>query len=1406
MAARPIGRRRHRPLLLAVLGGGIFAATSGVAGAPLAEEDQEPDDFDLEDELSVSAAAAHGVHDWRGPLAEQVAADFERHAAEEHLEDVMTPDELERYKARFMAAARGKAVSMDISDGADAAAHASQWQATLQSSLANEMPAVTQHLAAKVNHASLGWSAEAGSWAQDLSVGDAQSLMGFVHDPDIENTRPEHFSEEIRRLASFLRSFDSRQQWPHCAETINHVRNQGKCGSCWAQSAAAAMDGRLCISSGGKFSGDKAWISAGYITACYNMPVINGCAGGNPGWALSRLKANFVPGMGGAPTGGEHGGTCVPYFGSGDALSHFDGKNMKAPSCPTQCQGAYPRSLNQDKFYTTSTPTSSKSLNDAKRALMEGGPIPMAFTVFQDFMAYKSGYYDRSVSKAMGGHATTLVGWENVEYLVSSNSWGERWGERGFFKMKASCCGVTYFISQVAGGRPQALPLPGAGATSTAASYRSSAGGHGFAMPRSGKTPLSKMGARVRSGIRSMFRKHHDVNGTEAEAQSEDAGSGTTDIVAAAAWAGVDVRTVRVVYDISGLACEALDAEARARLERAASTAIVGKLGMLLPDAVVQSEEKVPSRVSVQSCTQLRLAPKRFWKCDGEMAGTNATGIAFLVSLPASRVTELLSIRAKALESREALEIRLSEAVGWRPSVQRQCFSLDMPAFGSALSPGDAELDAVVDENFFGAEGASEVYEASAASFGGGAGEARRGVRIVYDLAGVDCASLDDAKRAELEDAGSRLVVGRLRALLGRDAQIEDEAGQADRLSVQPCTAQRMEPHRFWKCDGGKPQSASTGLAFKISMPASRVRELLGVREKALESKASFQALLQQSLGPEAEIAQQCFSLDMPSFGGVPRAEGKASNSFALGSGAEPSSASRRVRIVYELDNVDCSALTNDERVKLEELASRVIVGKLGTLLPDAEVQDESNAPQRVSVQACDAQRLSSHRFWKCDGHASQGHATGVAFSISMPANRIKELLNVKAKALESKAALEDRLEEAVGHKASIVQQCFSLDMSAFGVPPRAGSAHALSTASASSLNMRSVRVVYELDKLDCDSLNPEAKSKLETVASHSIVSKLGKLLPDAVIEDDDHIPQHVSVQSCKGERLAANRFWKCDGPGAGAKATGIAFSISMPANKVRELLSVKTKALESKAALEEQIEESLGSRPDVAKQCFSIDMPALGGVPRASIAGPDQNFASSDMLALGAAERRVRIVYEVDNVDCDTLTTDEKLKLEELASQTIVAKLGALLPDATINDENDVRQRVSLQACSAQRLSANRFWKCDGHAAVGKTVGIAFVIAMPANQVKQLLSVKAKALESKAALEARLEEAMGHKADIAKQCFSLDMPAFRDAGSAASPWICLPLEVYHRRQEQLTQTALRHLVRLQAQQNAGSV
>ena len=78
---------------------------------------------------------------------------------------------------------------------------------------------------------------------------------------------------------------------------------------------------------------------------------------------------------------------------------------------------------------------------------MTNGPIEVAFTVYEDFLTYKSGVYHHVSGSAKGGHAVKMMGWgvENgTPYWLIANSWNEDWGDKGYFKIRRGNneCGI----------------------------------------------------------------------------------------------------------------------------------------------------------------------------------------------------------------------------------------------------------------------------------------------------------------------------------------------------------------------------------------------------------------------------------------------------------------------------------------------------------------------------------------------------------------------------------------------------------------------------------------------------------------------------------------------------------------------------------------------------------------------------------------------------------------------------------------------------------------------------------------------------------------------------------------------------------------------------------------------------
>jgi C1A family cysteine protease len=70
--------------------------------------------------------------------------------------------------------------------------------------------------------------------------------------------------------------------------------------------------------------------------------------------------------------------------------------------------------------------------------LVEGGPVYIAFLIYEDFFVYGEGIYQYTTGDFMGGHAVKVVGFgeeDGVEYWIGQNQWGPRWGDNGYFKI-----------------------------------------------------------------------------------------------------------------------------------------------------------------------------------------------------------------------------------------------------------------------------------------------------------------------------------------------------------------------------------------------------------------------------------------------------------------------------------------------------------------------------------------------------------------------------------------------------------------------------------------------------------------------------------------------------------------------------------------------------------------------------------------------------------------------------------------------------------------------------------------------------------------------------------------------------------------------------------------------------------
>jgi len=204
--------------------------------------------------------------------------------------------------------------------------------------------------------------------------------------------------------------FDAREEW---GAKILPVRDQASCGSCWAFSVSETISDRMEIAGCGLGN-----MSPQDLVSCDSTNYA--CNGGymDRAWNWARNKGICTD-------------ECMPYVsGSG-----------RVPACPTKCTNGseivrYP--IKTWKYYNG---------NEMAAEILAHGPLSVAFTVYQDFMSYKSGVYVHKTGGVAGGHAVICIGWgieDGLKYWLCQNSWGAYWGEKGHFKILrgSNHCGI----------------------------------------------------------------------------------------------------------------------------------------------------------------------------------------------------------------------------------------------------------------------------------------------------------------------------------------------------------------------------------------------------------------------------------------------------------------------------------------------------------------------------------------------------------------------------------------------------------------------------------------------------------------------------------------------------------------------------------------------------------------------------------------------------------------------------------------------------------------------------------------------------------------------------------------------------------------------------------------------------
>jgi C1A family cysteine protease len=254
----------------------------------------------------------------------------------------------------------------------------------------------------------------------DKTVEEVKASMMGANVPQGRMEVDELFDE---RGVTAAAAIDWRNQ-----SAVNPIKDQGQCGSCWAFSTIAALEGQYAIKTKSLSS-----FSEQQLVDCSGNFGNFGCNGGWPHDAFTYLNS----------TKGAQTETTYPYV-----LNDY--------TAPPAQACAYNSALAAVRVtgYVSITQGSEAALQAAVSSV---GPLSICVDAnVQTFMSYTSGIYNDpncSSNPMSVDHCVAVVGYGtqgSQQYWIVRNQWNTWWGESGYIRIARNAgnvCGVANYAT-----------------------------------------------------------------------------------------------------------------------------------------------------------------------------------------------------------------------------------------------------------------------------------------------------------------------------------------------------------------------------------------------------------------------------------------------------------------------------------------------------------------------------------------------------------------------------------------------------------------------------------------------------------------------------------------------------------------------------------------------------------------------------------------------------------------------------------------------------------------------------------------------------------------------------------------------------------------------------------------------
>jgi C1A family cysteine protease len=215
-------------------------------------------------------------------------------------------------------------------------------------------------------------------------------------------------------------NFTSKRQTPPSSydwrdySKVTSVKDQGNCGSCYAFTAAAAVESMVLIDSSTTYD-----LSEQQIIDCSDGYQNDGCNGGFPWEAVNYYRDD-----------GAQSESSYPYIESDGISCGYDSNDVVV------------------------TPTGYNVVTNSESSLQMAvwtiGPIMIAIES-TGLAYYTSDVFDCGSGPFAPDHTVLIIGWGTDstygDFWWAKNSWGNNWGYGGYFKLKRGtmACGMEAF-------------------------------------------------------------------------------------------------------------------------------------------------------------------------------------------------------------------------------------------------------------------------------------------------------------------------------------------------------------------------------------------------------------------------------------------------------------------------------------------------------------------------------------------------------------------------------------------------------------------------------------------------------------------------------------------------------------------------------------------------------------------------------------------------------------------------------------------------------------------------------------------------------------------------------------------------------------------------------------------------